>query len=103
MIKKQFLKSKPVCKTTFIVSKDIANGAKSALLVGEFTGWKVEEAIKMKKLKSGVFKTTIDLEAGKEYEFRYLLDNERWENDDEADSYVPSPFGVKNSVVSVLN
>lgn len=103
MIKKKFLKSKPVCKATFSVSKDLANGADTAVLVGEFNEWNVENAVSMKKLKSGVFKATVDLEAGKEYEFRYLFDNERWENDEEADKYVASPFGVENSVVSALN
>ncbi|MEL6653060.1 MAG: helix-hairpin-helix domain-containing protein, partial [Bacteroidota bacterium] len=35
-------------------------------------------------------------------EFRYLIDDSRWENDWTADAYVPSPFpGIFNSVVSL--
>lgn len=103
MIKKQFLKSKPVCKATFTVSKDIANGAETAVLVGEFNEWGKEAPVEMKKLKNGTFKAVVELTTGKEYEFRYFLDNERWENDTEADKFAASPFGVDNSVVSALN
>ncbi|MDX1655300.1 MAG: isoamylase early set domain-containing protein, partial [Candidatus Competibacteraceae bacterium] len=46
----------------------------------------------------GSFTVTVNLESGKEYQFRYLLDGERWENDWEADKYVPAG-GHDNSVV----
>ena len=56
----------------------------------------------MKKLKNGTFKVKLTLEAGKEYQFRYLLDGKRWENDGAADKYVPAPFSyTDNSVVIV--
>ena len=55
----------------------------------------------MKKLKDGTFKTTIDLEAGKEYQFKYLIDGKVWENDWSADKYVPNEFTSENSVVVV--
>lgn len=97
MIKKQFLKSKPVCKTTFLVPAD----AKSVALVGDFNDWNTEAPIKLKKQKNG-FKTTLDLETGKEYEFRYLIDGE-WADEAEADRFVTSPFGSQNCVVSTLN
>lgn len=102
MIAKKFLKSKPVCKATFTLPTEAAEGAKKVLLVGDFNNWNTEAGIAMKKQKN-VFKTTVDLETGKEYEFRYLVDGEVWENDWEADKYVSTPFGVDNSVVSTLN
>jgi len=43
----------------------------------------------------------LDLETGKEYQFRYLLDDDRWENDWDADAYTPNEIGTENSVVSV--
>jgi hypothetical protein len=44
----------------------------------------------------------IDLQAGREYQFRYLIDDTRWENDPKADRYAKSPFGDSdNSVVIV--
>lgn len=99
MIKKQFSKSKPVCKATFTLSPE---GAKTVALVGEFNGWDTQNPIAMKKQKDGTFKTTVELETGKAYEFRYLINGETWANDDNADTFVPSPFGTQNSVV-ILN
>ena len=102
MISKKFLKSKPVCKATFSLPAEAVAAAKKVELVGDFNNWDAEAGISMKKQKD-VFKTTLDLETGKEYEFRYLLDGEVWENDWAADKYVATPFGVENSVVSTLN
>ncbi len=99
MIKKQFLKSKPVCKATFTLP---APEAKEVAILGEFNNWNVAEGVQMKKAK-GTFKAVVELEAGKEYQFRYLVDGETWVNDGEADAYAPTPFGVENSVVSALN
>jgi 1,4-alpha-glucan branching enzyme len=103
MIKKQFLKSKPVCKVTFTFPKEMAEGAKEVAVLGEFNGWKPENAVAMKKLKNGSFKTTLELESGKEYEFRYLINGEKWENDDAADKYISTSFGTENSVVVAMN
>lgn len=98
-IKKQFLKSKPVCKVTFRVPEKIGNSAQTAHVVGEFNDWNYG-ATPMKKLKSGAFSTVLDLEQGREYQFRYLLDKKNWENDVEADKFVATPFGdSKNSVI----
>jgi hypothetical protein len=38
-IKKQFLKSKPICKVTFRIHEEVGNSAKTAHLVGEFNSW----------------------------------------------------------------
>ena len=102
MIAKKFLKSKPVCKATFSLPTEAVATAKKVVLIGDFNNWDTEAGISMKKQKNG-FKATLDLETGKEYEFRYLLDGEVWENDWAADKYVATPFGVENSVVSTLN
>lgn len=99
MLKKQFLKSKPVCKVTFRLAAEACAAADSVKLVGDFNEWNVEEAVEMKSLKKGGFKTVLNLETGKNYEFRYLVDGETWENDWEADQYSPNEFGTENSVV----
>ena len=57
----------------------------------------------MKKQKDGIFKAVVELEAGKEFQFRYLVDGQLWINDNAADKYIPTPFGVENSVVVTLN
>lgn len=97
MLKKQHLKSKPVCKVTFYspaqVEADIVH------LVGDFNEWS-ETATEMKKLKDGRFSVLLELEAGKEYQFRYLVNGKDWHNDWEADKYVANPFSGDNSVVT---
>lgn len=96
---KKFLKSKPVCKVTFKVPAEMAPNASNVHVVGEFNDWSEQDS-PLKQLKNGSFSTTIALEQGREYQFRYLIDG-KWENDDEADKYVASPMGSENSVVSV--
>ena len=100
-IKKQYLKSKPVCKVTFRLPEDAAGSAESANIVGEFNDWNIY-ATPMRKLKNGSFTVTIDLEPNREYQFRYLLDDETWENDGEADKYVSHPYGDGENSVVVL-
>jgi len=101
MIKKQFLKSKPVCKVTFTLTPEAAENAEQVELVGDFSNW-TDSPISMKKLKNGAFKTTLDLETGKDYQFRYVINGQKWENDWEADAYVPNNMTFEeNSVVSI--
>ena len=38
---------------------------------------------------------------GHEGRYRYLLDEERWENGWHADGYVPNPYGSEDSLVVV--
>jgi hypothetical protein len=40
---------------------------------------------------------------GRTYRFRYLIDNERWQNDWAADSYAPNEFGGDDSVLDLTN
>jgi 1,4-alpha-glucan branching enzyme len=96
-IKKQFLKSKPVCKVTFILDAKEANNAS---VVGSFNNWNAE-ATPLKKLRNGSFKGTVDLEASNSYEFRYLVDG-AYVNEEQADSFVWNDFaGTENSVLVV--
>lgn len=100
-IQKKYLKSKPICKVTFSLPKEAVQSATKVCIVGDFNAWK-HKATPLKKLKNGTCKITLDLECGREYQFRYLLDNAVWENDWEADKYVPSAYhDSENSVVIV--
>jgi 1,4-alpha-glucan branching enzyme len=98
-ISKTYFKSKPVCKVTFEVSADAVNGAKSVSLLGDFNEW---NPTALKKQKDGAFKASIELEKGKEFAFRYLVDNGVWINDEEADKYVPSGVSYDENSVVVL-
>jgi len=100
-IKKQYLKSRPVCKVTFRLPEEAANDADNVYLVGDFNEWN-KQATPMNALKSGEFKAVVELEPGHEYQYKYLVGGSEWENDWEADKYVPNPYGDgENSVVVV--
>lgn len=100
VIKKQYLKSNKTCKVTFKLPKEAAPEAQVVTVVGDFNNWNETEA-QMKKLKNGDFTLTVDLSSEKEYRYRYLIDSSRWENDWQADSYVPNPFGCDDSLIKV--
>jgi len=95
MLSKKFFKSKPTCQVTFQLPKNVE--AKKVSLVGEFNAWN-ESANPLKKVKN-VWKTTLELEQGREYQFRYLVNGSDWHNDDAADYYVPNNVDGENSVV----
>lgn len=95
MIKKRFFKTKKTCSVTFELPKAIE--AKSAVLVGEFNDWD-ETATPLKKVK-GAWKTTVELDKDKAYQYRYLVNGAEWHNDWEADDYAPNFIDGDNSVV----
>lgn len=100
-VKKEYQKTKKFCNVTFTLPKESSKGGKTVYLVGEFNNWSTYDT-PMKKQKNGSFLATLTLEAGREYQFRYLVDENIWENDEKADRYVPTPFGnSENSVISL--
>ncbi len=100
-INKQYLKSNSKCKVTFRLPKEAVPEAQSVTIVGDFNNWNASDT-PMKKLKKGGFAITLDLERDREYQFRYLIDSTKWENDWKADKYVSNPYGdSENSVVVV--
>ena len=100
-ISKRYYKTKPSCTVTFRLPKDDAGLAEKASVVGEFNEWHTA-ATPMQRLKDGSFKATVDLEPGRDYQFRYLLDDQLWVNEAEAEAFVPTQFyDAENSVVRV--
>jgi 1,4-alpha-glucan branching enzyme len=98
---KEYLKNDQACKVTFRLPRIAAPDAKSVCIVGDFNNWSIH-AHPMRKLKNGDYTITIELEAGREYQFRYLIDEVRWENDWQADKYVRSPYGDSDNSVVIL-
>jgi 1,4-alpha-glucan branching enzyme len=97
-ITKKFLKGKPVCKVTFKADATLVGEATTVALVGDFNDWSLDST-PMKASKAGDFSASLDLEAGKEYAFRYVANGTEWLNDTEADKYVVSEFGSENAVI----
>lgn len=98
-IKKEYFKSKNICRVTFRLPRIAAQDAKRVCIVGDFNNWNIH-ADPMKKLENGDYTIKLDLEPGKEYQYRYFIDESKWENDWNADKYVRSIYGNSdNSVV----
>lgn len=96
-IKKQYLKSKPICKVTFSVPAKEAN---EVTVIGNFNEWNTKSTT-LKKLKNGTFKGTVDLEKDNSYEFRYVVDG-NYVNDDQADAYAWNDYAsAENGVLNL--
>lgn len=101
MLTKQYSKSGAKCKVTFTLPLEAITGAKKVNLIGDFNEWNPTLAIPMKKQKDQ-YKITLELPTGRDYQFRYIGDNGKWENDWAADSYIYSTIAnVDNSVLSL--
>jgi 1,4-alpha-glucan branching enzyme len=59
-LKKQYFKTKPSCKVTFTVPKQLAAFASTVHLVGDFNDWN-KSITPMKRLKDGSFTATLFL------------------------------------------
>ena len=75
-------------------------GAQTAAVCGEWNDWSAGADV-MDRDAEGGFSLTVALDAGRAYRFRYLLDDQRWENDWAADAYLPNSFGGDDSVVDL--
>jgi hypothetical protein len=68
-------------------------------LLGDFNQWTPSD---MQPSEDGSgFEISLELSANQTYRFRYLLDGDRWENDWQADSYVPNEYGGDDSLVDL--
>ena len=87
---------------TFTLPAEALDGASEAFLLGDFNHWNPENAPKLEKQKDGSFKTVAKLEEGKTYEYRFLLNDGRWVNDYNAQSYtLVNGLHVDNCVITV--
>jgi 1,4-alpha-glucan branching enzyme len=98
MIQKTFSKKGTSCKVTFRVpGEEVQVGA---AVLGDFNDWNVE-ANPLVRRKDGTYSTTLTLETGRTYRFRYLIDSERWLNDPDADKLVANRFGSLDSLLEL--
>jgi hypothetical protein len=74
--------------------------AGTVALCGEFNDWSAWDT-QLERGSDGSWQATIALEPGRSYRYRYLLDGQRWENDEQADRQVPNALGSTDSVVAV--
>ena len=61
----------------------------------------MDKQVKSLWWRDKVFKTKVRLAKNQQAQFRYLIDDQFWENDPQADKYQPNEFGTENSVVII--
>lgn len=71
-------------------------------LCGDFNNWSQTDTPLHQSRLDGTWRVTLELDAGKRYEFRYLINGSEWHNDWSADGYVPNDHGGDNSVVETV-
>lgn len=69
-------------------------------LVGDFNHWDEHATAMQRDARAGVWRVRLELDRGRDYQFRYLVDGSSWHNDWHADRYVPNIHGSDNSVIS---
>ncbi|OWY20527.1 hypothetical protein C7N43_13780 [Sphingobacteriales bacterium UPWRP_1] len=87
------------CKVTFTLPGNVSFENSDIRVLGTFNNWVWESGARFTRTENG-FEASVQLEHNKTYEFRYLQDEVFWFNDEQADSFVPSPYlDVQNSVL----
>ena len=89
-------------KITFTVPAANVMDAAGCVLLGEFNDWNLDRGIYLEKQADGSMTAEVELTAGKDYQYRYLLSNGHWVNDDaEKITSAFSGFPVVNCIVQV--
>ena len=68
-------------KITFTLPASNIIGAAECVLLGEFNDWNLDKGVYLIKQDDGSMTAEVELAAGKDYQYRYLLSNGRWVND----------------------
>lgn len=95
MVSKRFFKTRDEVEVTFEVT---AAGIRSAALVTDRHGWQPQPMTRTARGR-GAFGIKVRFDKDEPVQFRYLLDGDRWENDEAADAYWPNALGSDNSVL----
>ncbi len=98
MLSKAFSRKGTSCKVTFRLSG--AEVQVGASVLGDFNDWS-PGAHPLRRRRDGTYSATVSLPAGRVYRFRYLVDDERWLNDEQADKLVPNRFGSLDSLIEL--
>jgi len=100
-LKKSYVKSKKAYKVTFEIPADDNPENKEVRLLGSFNNWSWEDAPTLKK-EGGKYTVQHVLPEGKQYEYRYFVDQNYWLNDGKADAYCDSGYSdVENCILDL--
>jgi len=97
-IQKEIMTEKGVCRITFSLTDTLVDHPREVALLGDFNNWDPGKG-RMQKSENGFFEKTIELPLGRDYQFRYLIDNCHWENDWQADAYAPTIYSDESNMI----
>jgi 1,4-alpha-glucan branching enzyme len=99
MIQKAFTQhnGQPTMQVTFTLPNGL--WADTIHLVGDFNNWN-RRSHPLRCDRQGEWSLTMNLETGKVYQFRYLVNGRDWTNDNKADAYCPHACGFTCSVIT---
>lgn len=94
MIQKTYYKTKDYCKVKFSLKPENADTVAIAGLNGDW-----QNLVTMTKKKDGTFTAEVSLPKESQHEFKYLINENEWLNEPEADKELTNEFGGSNSVL----
>ncbi len=89
-------------KVIFRLPAHYVAGAQGGVVLGEFNDWNIENGLQLHREEDGALVAETELTGGKKYEYRFLLSDGRWVNDDSARAYAEH-YGhyVENCIIEV--
>jgi anti-sigma factor RsiW len=88
-------------RTSLLVRFSIsAPGASRVHVVGDFNSWSREANPLQDHDRNGVWTISVPLTPGR-YQYKFLVDGERWVVEPDAPAYHPDGFGGRNSLLSI--
>lgn len=107
MLQKKYVKSRDVSKVTFEIPlmhlPEAFEKVEKVSVVGEFNDWDADATPLEYVAKRKAYRTTVELDPNRHYQFRYLLNGETFFNEWEADGYESNGMGEDNSVLKTGN
>lgn len=98
MIRCEPMKGGEQVKVTFAVPEDGVDG-QAVAVVGDFNDW--DPTATPLRPEGNLRSATVTLPAGGRYAFRYLAEDGRWFNDEDADDYQQNDFGGDDCVLDL--
>ena len=96
MVTKTYYKTKDYCKVKFTFKPE---QAETVEILGLNSDWK--NSIIMSRKKDGSFSADVNLPKDSQHEFKFLVDEQIWLTEPEADAQAPNVYGGTNSVITL--
>lgn len=97
MLSKKYDSMRKVCRVTFVLP--YTRTCSCVAVVGDFNNWD-RYANPMHRDADGAWRAELRLEAGRDYHYRFIVDNKVWIVDRDADRFAVHPQGGENSVLA---